>query len=221
MMHLIIAGCGRVGSELAYDVANKGHTVVIIDRDPKAFQRLEPEFQGRTLQGDVRDQGVLSRADIENADGFAAVTSIDEINLVAAHTAHDLYDVPNVVARVHDPVHGQAFKHAGLQTVIASSWSAHRIEQLLTHPGVTELASLGNGEVLLVEVQVLNHMVGKRVVDIAVEGDCQPTALVRGGHAELIEPDIPLKDGDLLVVAVLSSNLPQLESLIGLKGGER
>lgn len=219
MMHLIIAGCGRVGSELAYDVAIKGHTVVIIDRDPKAFQRLEPEFQGRTLQGDVRDQDVLSRAGIENADGFAAVTSNDEINLVAAHTAHDLYDVPNIVARVFDPVHNQAFKRAGLQTVIASSWSAHRIEQLLTHPGVTELASLGNGEVLLVEVQVLNHMVGKRVGDIAVEGDCQPTALVRGGHAELIEPDIPLKDGDLLVVAVLSSNLPQLESLIGLKGG--
>jgi trk system potassium uptake protein TrkA len=219
MMHLIIAGCGRVGSELAYDVANKGHTVVIIDRDPQAFQRLEPEFQGRTLQGDVRDQDVLSRAGIENADGFAAVTSIDEINLVAAHTACDLYDVPNVVARVFDPVHSMAFKRAGLQTVIASSWTAHRIEQLLTHPGVTELESLGNGEVLLVEVQVLNHMAGKRVNEFSAEGGCQPVALVRGGHAELSEPDDSLNDGDLLVVAVLSSNLPQLEKLIGLTGG--
>jgi trk system potassium uptake protein TrkA len=221
MMNLIIAGCGRVGSELANTVVIKGHTVVIIDRDPQAFQRLEPEFQGRTLQGDVRDQDVLSRAGIDKADGFAAVTSIDEINLVAAHTACDLYDVPNVVARVFDPVHRMAFKRAGLQTVIASSWTAHRIEQLLTHPGLTELESLGNGEVLLVEIQVLDHMVGKRVSEFSAEAGCQPAALVRGGHAELCEPDDALKDGDLLVVAVLSSNLPQLESLIGLKGGSR
>lgn len=220
MMNLIIAGCGRVGSELAHAVAVKGHTVVVIDRDPQAFQRLEPEFQGRTLQGDVRDQDVLNRAGIVKADGFAAVTSIDEINLVAAHTACDLYNVPNVVARVFDPVHSMAFKHAGLQTVIASSWTAHRIEQLLTHPGVTELESLGNGEVLVVEVQVLDHMAGKRISDISVEGGCQPVALVRGGHAELSEPDETLNDGDLVVVAVTSSNLPQLESLLGLKGGQ-
>ena len=218
-MNLIIAGCGRVGSALAHAVASKGHTVVIIDRDPQAFRRLEPEFQGRTLQGDVRDQDVLSRAGIDNADGFAAVTSIDEINLVAAHTACNLYDVPNVVARVFDPVHSMAFKRTGLQTVIASSWTAHRIEQLLTHPGVTEIESLGNGEVLLVEVQVLNHMAGKHVSDISTEGCCQPAALVRGGHAELSKPDDVLMDGDLLVIAVLSSNLPQLESLIGVKGG--
>lgn len=220
-MKLIIAGCGRVGSELAHAVASKGHTVVVIDRDPQAFQRLEPEFQGRTLQGDIRDQAVLNRAGIDKADGFAAVTTIDEINLVAAHTACDLYDVPNVVARVFDPVHSMAFKHAGLQTVIASSWTAHRIDQLLTHSGVTELESLGNGEVLLVEVQVLNHMAGKYVSDISAEGCCQPVALVRGGHAELSEPDDSLNDGDLLVVAVLPSDLPKLESLIGLKGGQR
>jgi Trk K+ transport system NAD-binding subunit len=83
------------------------------------------------------------------------------------------------------------------------------------------LESLGNGEVLLVEIQVLNHMAGKRMSDISAGGGCQPVALVRGGHAELSEPDETLKDGDLLVVAVTSSNLPQLESLIGLKGGQR
>jgi trk system potassium uptake protein TrkA len=219
MMQLIIVGCGRVGSELAHAVAMKGHTVAIIDQNPKSFQRLEPEFQGRTLQGDVRDQEVLIRAGIEDANGFAAVTSNDEINLVAAHTAYDLYNVPNVVARVYDPVHGMAFKHAGLQTVISSSWSAHRIEQLLTHPGVTELECLGNGEVLLIEVQILDHMTGKRVSEIAVDGGCQPVALIRGGHAELSEPDVSLNEGDLLVVAVSSSNLPQLESLVGLAGG--
>jgi trk system potassium uptake protein TrkA len=220
MMHLIIAGCGRVGSELAHTVAHKGHTVVVIDRDPRAFQRLGPEFRGRTLQGDVRDQDVLTRAGIEGAAGFAAVTSNDEINLVAAQTAYNLFEVPNVVARVFHPVHSEAFRHAGLQTVIASSWAAHRIEQLLTHPGITELESLGNGEVMLVEVQIPNHMAGKRVGDIATECSCQPAAIVRGGQADLYNPESTLNDGDLLVVAVKSSDLTQLESYVGLKGGQ-
>ncbi len=191
----------------------------MVDRDPRAFQRLEPEFRGRTLQGDVRDRHVLNRAGIEHADGFAAVTSNDEINLVAAHTARDLFDVPNVVARVYDPAHAQAFKRAGLQTVISSSWSAHRIEQLLTHPGITELESVGNGEVLLVEVQVPNRLVGAQISDLAREATCQPAAVVRGGHANLTQPDSILEDGDLVVVSILSTDIPKLEKLLDTKGG--
>jgi trk system potassium uptake protein TrkA len=217
-MNVIIVGCGRVGAELAASAAEQGHDVVVIDRNPDAFQRLEHEFRGRTLQGDVRDKSVLARADIEHADGFAAVTSNDEINLVAAHTARELYNVPNVVARVYDPTHTPAFKRAGLQTVISSSWSAHRIEQLLTHPGITELAIVGNGEALLIEVQVPIQMVGKPISFFAQESTCQPAALIRAGHASLPQPDTILQDGDLIVAAVLSSNISLLETIKRNKG---
>jgi trk system potassium uptake protein TrkA len=217
-MDLIIIGCGRLGSELAYTVSQKGHNVIVIDRDANAFHRLDPDFCGRTIQGDVRDREVLVRAGIEGADGFAAVTSSDEINLVAANAAQDIFKVPNVVARVYDPSHATVFKRAGVQTVISSSWGAHRIEQLLTHPGITELASLGNGEVLLLEIQIPDHMIGKSIADLASTCVCQPTALVRGGHAELAKSATLLEDGDLLILAILSSNLPQLEQVIQLRG---
>jgi trk system potassium uptake protein TrkA len=217
-MYVIIVGCGRVGAELAHSVAYKGHAVVVIDRNPESFQRLEHEFHGRSLQGDIRDRNVLTRADIEHADGFAAVTSNDEINLVAAHTALELYNVPNIVARVYDPVHAQAFKRAGIKTVISSSWSAHRIEQLLTHPGITELASVGNGEVLMVEVLVPGNMVGKPISFFTQESACQPAALIHAGQADLVQPDTILEDGDLIVAAVLSSNMSRLENFLGFKG---
>jgi trk system potassium uptake protein TrkA len=213
-MDLIIVGCGRVGSELANLVAEKNHDVVVIDRNPLAFQRLGDAFRGRTVQGDVRDRNVLLRAGIETADGFAAITPDDELNLVAAQAARDLFNVPNVVARVYNPIHTQAFTRANLQTVISSSWSAHRIEQLLTHPGITELANVGNGELLFLEVLVPDHMVGQSAAHLAQVGACQPAALVRGGSADLVSPDRLLEDGDLLVVATLSSNLPQLEALL-------
>lgn len=216
-MHLIIVGCGRVGSELAHNVAERGHMVVVVDPDPRSFLRLGPDFRGRTVQGDSRDRNVLQRAGIEEADGLAAVTPSDELNLVVSRTASEIFHVPNVVSRVYDPTHKRSFELASLQTVISSSWSAHRIEQLLTHPGLTELASVGNGDVLLVEIQIPARMVHKRFADLIDLCSCHPTALVRGGQASLISPDTLLEEDDLVVIAVEASNLPQLEIALGLK----
>jgi trk system potassium uptake protein TrkA len=216
-MNLIIVGCGRVGTELAHSVAAKGHDVVIIDRDPQAFLSLEPDFQGRTVQGDVRSQEVMIRAGVENADGLAAITPDDEINMVAAHAARTFYNVPNVVARVYDPIHAQVFSLANLQTVISSSWSAHRMEQLLTHPGINELASIGNGEASIIEFQIPDHMVGEPLAYLAEAGKCQPSVLVRGGSAILAKDELRFEDGDLIVLTVMSSHLSTLESLLSPK----
>jgi trk system potassium uptake protein TrkA len=216
-MNLIIVGCGRVGTELAHTVAAKGHDVVIVDRDPQAFHSLDADFQGRTVQGDIRDREVMIRAGVENADGFAAITPDDEINMVAAHAARTFFNVPNVVARVYDPVHTQVFSLANLQTVISSSWSAHRMEQLLTHPGINELASIGNGEASIIEVQIPDHMVGKPLAYISEKGKYQPSVLVRGGSAILAREELLFEDGDLTVITVMSSHLSKLESLLSPK----
>jgi trk system potassium uptake protein TrkA len=213
-MRLIIVGCGRVGSELAQSVAQDEHEVVVIDRNPQAFLRLGHDFHGRTLQGDVMDYTVLERADIEQADGFAAVTPIDETNLVASRSAREVFKVPNVVARVHDPIHARLFYRLGLQTVVSSSWGAHRIAQLLTHPGLTELASVGNGEVMFVEVRIPEHLAGKSLRDLGQDNFCQPAALVRGGRAELARPETTLERGDLVVLSVLASRLSELQAML-------
>jgi len=209
-MKLIVVGCGRVGSELALEVSSDNHEVVVVDREPEAFHRLGSEFHGRTLQGDAREERVLLRAGIEEADGLAALTSSDEMNLVTARIARKLYKVPNVVARVYDPIHMPVFKLAGLQTVVSSSWSAHRIQQLLTHPGLIELASLGHREMSLIEIVVPEHMVGKSVSDFEMQGVCQPSVLIRAGGAQIADPGARLEDGDLVVLTVVNDRLPEL-----------
>jgi trk system potassium uptake protein TrkA len=217
-MKLIIIGCGRIGSELADEVCAAGHNVTVIDREPSAFERLSPDFSGRTIQGDGRERDVLERADIARADGVAALTSSDDMNLVMARVAKKIFNVPNVVARVYDPRHQEAFLEAGLQTVVSSSWSAHRIEQLLTHPGLRELASLGHHDVSFIEVQVPDHMVGKPAEVLDLEGICRPSAIVRSGHAELVNGSTELERGDLLVLSVNHDALPRLEAV--LEGGD-
>jgi trk system potassium uptake protein len=213
-MKLIIVGCGRVGSELALDVCADDHEVVVVDREPEAFHRLGSDFHGRTLQGDAREQSVLLRAGVEEADGLAALTSSDEMNLVTARIAREIYNVPNVVARVYDPIHMEVFKLAGLQTVVSSSWSAHRIQQLLTHPGLIELASLGHRELGLIEVLVPDHLVGKSLGLFELEGISSPTVVIRAGHAQMAATDLIMEEGDLVVLTVVNDALPELTQLL-------
>ena len=102
-MNFIVVGCGRVGAELAYHLFSGGHQVVVVDSQKEAFNRLHPDFRGRTLEGEGLAESVLERAGIREADGLAAVTNSDTLNAVVAHTALKFYNVPNVVARNYDP----------------------------------------------------------------------------------------------------------------------
>lgn len=213
-MKLIIVGCGRVGSELAHAVCADGHEVIIIDRDIHAFERLGSEFTGRTIQGDARSDRVLQRAGIESADGLAAVTSSDMMNLVVARAARTMFKVPNVVSRVYDPNHYDVFMEAGLQTVISSSWAANRIEQLLTHPGITELASFGHRDLVLIEVRIPEKSVGAPLSSLNREGLANAVALVRAGQAFFADEDTVLEEGDLVALMVAGSDIEQLEALL-------
>ncbi len=213
-MKLIIVGCGRVGSELAHAVCEDGHDVVVIDRDIHAFERLGNEFSGRTIQGDARSERVLIRAGIEEADGLAAVTSSDMMNLVVGRAARMVFNVPNVVTRVYDPNHYDAFFEANLQTVISSSWAANRIEQLLTHPGITELASLGHRDLVLIEVRIPPQHVGKSISVLERQNLARPVALVRAGQAMFTNGETLLEEGDLVALLVAGSEIEQLEHLL-------
>jgi trk system potassium uptake protein len=115
-MKIIILGCGRVGARLASHMEQAGHTVTVIDNNHDAFQRLEPEFKGETVQGNGVDQEVLRRAGIEEADAFAAVTNGDNRNIMASQVAREIFHVKKVVCRIYDPIRERMYKNLGLET---------------------------------------------------------------------------------------------------------
>lgn len=216
-MNLIIVGCGRVGSELARSTQARGHQVTVIDHSLESFVRLnvgETSFHGRTIHGDVLHQDVLQRAGIAQADGLAAVTSDDLTNFVTARIASQLFQIPNVVARVYDPQHLKEYEAFGIQTVTSSTWASQRVEQLLIHPGIAPLSMLGHSEVLIIEVTIQPHLAGQDIQQLSSPGKFHPIALVRAGRASLITPSTTFENDDLAILAVASSALPYLEELV-------
>ena len=160
-MNFIVVGCGRVGAELSYRLFKRGYQVVTVDSSREAFNRLHPDFRGRTLEGEGLAESVLERAGIREADGLAAVTNSDTLNAVVAHIARAFYDMPNVVARNYDPNLRGIIEAFGLQTVGSTYWGAQRVEELLLSPLQKMVYSAGNGEVEVYEVIIPEEWDGR------------------------------------------------------------
>jgi trk system potassium uptake protein len=201
-MNFIVVGCGRVGAELCHHLFTRGHHVVVVDINKDAFNRLHPDFRGRTLEGEGLAEGVLERAGIREADGLAAVTNSDTLNAVVAHAARTIYDVPNVVARNYDPNLRIVIEAFGLQTVGSTYWGAQRVEELLMSPSQRMVYSAGNGEVEVYEVQIPGQWDGHTLGELLDPlKDCYPVALSRAGRSSLPEAGTKLRTGDMLDVS--------------------
>lgn len=140
-MHVIIVGCGRVGSTLARQLIQSAHQVTIIDLNQEAFLRLGQDFQGTMILGTGIDEDVLRKAGIENADAFVAVTNRDNTNAMASQIAKVIFHVPQVIARLYDPIREEIYNTLGLDTVSPTRIGVERIMEKLheqeamdTHP---------------------------------------------------------------------------------------
>ena len=215
---IIIVGCGRVGTELALSVFRKGYGVAVVDVNPRAFDRLGPEFRGRTVQGDGFAEDVLKRAGIETADALAAVTTSDSVNIVVARVARDIYHLAHVVARAYNPRRAPIYEKLGLQTIASSSWGALRIEQLILHPGLQSVYSAGNGEVQLYEVSVPHEWEGRTVGDLVPAENALPVAIARGGRACLPDRSTVLRAHDVLQVSATDEGAAILRQRLQSRG---
>ena len=217
-MNFIVLGCGRVGAELCYRLFKSGHQVVVVDSNRQAFNRLHPDFRGRTLEGEGLAESVLERAGIREADGLAAVTNSDTLNAVAAHIARAFYSVPNVVARNYDPNLRSIIEAFGLQTVGSTYWGAQRVEELLMNPLQKVVYSPGNGEVEVYEVLIPEEWNNRTLGELLDQlKGCYTVALSRAGRAFLPEADTKLQAGDLLNVSSTFEGMGTLTARLSKK----
>jgi trk system potassium uptake protein TrkA len=217
-MNFIVVGCGRVGAELCYHLFTRGHQVVVVDINKEAFNRLHPDFRGRTLEGEGLAEGVLERAGIREADGLAAVTNSDTLNAVVAHAARIIYNVPNVVARNYDPNLRSVIDTFNLQTVSSTYWGAQRVEELLMSPSQRMIYSAGNGEVEVYEVQIPEEWNGRTLGDLLGPlTQCYPVAVSRAGHSFLPEATMRLETADMLDVSSTFEGIGELMARLSKK----
>jgi trk system potassium uptake protein TrkA len=189
-----------------------------VDINKEAFNRLHPDFRGRTLEGEGLAEGVLERAGIREADGLAAVTNSDTLNAVVAHAARIIYNVPNVVARNYDPNLRPVIDVFGLQTVSSTYWGAQRVEELLMNPTQRMIYSAGNGEVEVYEVQIPVEWNGRTLGELLEPlKQCYPVALSRAGHSFLPEATIRLETADMLDVSCTFEGIGELTTRLSKK----
>ena len=215
-VHIVIVGCGRVGSGLGVDLADQDHSVAIIDRNPKAFRRLPAEWPGTTVVGSGFDRGDLDRARAGEATALAAVTSGDNSNILTARIARETYQIPNVVARIYDPRRAQIYLRLGIPTVATVSWTIDQVRRRLIPREIESDWSDPTGTLSLVERELPERWAGKRLAELTVPGEVTVVAVTRAGLPRLDFGDLVGQEGDILHLMVTVTALDRFNArLVG------
>ncbi|MFI5907419.1 potassium channel family protein [Dactylosporangium sp. NPDC051541] len=196
-MHVVIMGCGRVGSTLAQSLEQRGHSIAVIDVDADAFRRLGGEFHGTTVTGVGFDRDVLLQAGIERADAFAAVSSGDNSNIISARVARETFGVERVVARIYDPKRAEVYERLGIPTVATVRWTADRMLRHLVPEGNVEVWRDPTSTVSIVEVPLHPDWIGHTVEQLEARSGARVAYLMRFGLAMLPTESTVMQDGDL------------------------
>jgi trk/ktr system potassium uptake protein len=216
-VHVVVVGCGRVGSGLAGALEATGHTVAVIDRQERAFRRLPLDFAGRTIVGVGFDRDRLADAGIEEAGALAAVTNGDNSNILVARIARETYGIERVVARIYDPRRAAIYERLGIATIATVQWATERVLRRILAGGAVEWID-PSARVVLVERPVPATGVGRKLVDLEAGGSARVVALSRLGVAQLPKPDLVLQEGDVLYLAVGSDDVDALDTRLAGAG---
>jgi trk system potassium uptake protein TrkA len=214
-MHVVIVGCGRVGSGLARIIEDRGHSVAIVDKDPRAFRRLHSGFQGKQVIGVGFDRERLEEAGIHDADAVAAVTSGDNSNILIARVARETFGIDRVVARIYDPRRAIIYERLGIPTIATVQWTIDRVvRRLIPEAEESDWIDPSAG-VVLVEREVAASWAGRPLGDIEIPGVARAVAVARMGTAQIATPDLVTQDGDLVYLAVAIGHVSDIDKRLG------
>jgi trk system potassium uptake protein len=214
-VHIVIMGCGRVGSSLAYSLERLEHSVAIIDQDPLAFRRLGEHFRGRQITGVGFDRDTLISAGIEEAGAFAAVSSGDNSNIIAARVARETFNVQKVVARIYDPKRAEVYERLGIPTVATVPWTASRLLKSVLGEATAEAWRDPSGKIALVQVTPHERWVGHPAIEFEGATGTRIALITRFGAGQLMLASTVIQSGDMLHVLVADDHADLLRDLAG------
>jgi trk system potassium uptake protein len=219
-VHVVIVGCGRVGSGLARILEEAGHTIAVIDKVPRAFRRLHPGFSGTTVVGVGFDRDRLRDAGIEQAGALAAVTNGDNSNILIARVARETFGIDRVVARIYDPRRAAIYERLGITTIATVQWTTDRVLRRLV-PEVAEVDWTDpSAKVVIVERSVAPTWAGRKLAEIDQPGFARVVAVSRLGVGTIPTDDLVTQEGDVVYVAVEAARIDDFDAHLAGKDGE-
>ena len=212
-MHVVIVGCGRVGSTLALSLISSGHSVAVVDRKSDAFFRLRDNFAGQTITGIGFDRDVLEQAGIKKASAVAAVTNGDNSNILVARVARESFGIENVVARISDPKRAEIYERLGIATVATVKWTSDRIlRRILPDLPAVEWTD-PSSSVVLVERTLPDNLVGEKVLELEIKG-ARISALRRLSAAVIPDAKTLVQQGDIAYFTVEKDSVNSLDEFL-------
>jgi trk system potassium uptake protein len=212
-VHVVVVGCGRVGTELSQSLEKSGHTVAIVDKNPRAFRRLPTSFAGQKIVGLGFDRDDLIEAGIEGAGALAAVTNGDNTNILTARIARENFGIDRVVARIYDPRRALIYQRLGIPTVATVTWTTDQVLRRLLPSDEQPHDWLDHsGRVCLVEFNLPAAWAGKRLSALNEPGQFWLTAVSRLGEAQIVSTTMSGQDGDVLMFVADVNALDALRS---------
>jgi trk system potassium uptake protein TrkA len=215
-VHVVVVGCGRVGSGLAKVLDDEGHSVAILDQNPRAFRRLSEDFGGQRLVGSGFDRDDLEAAGAKEADALAAVTSGDNTNILTVRIARENYGIARVVARIYDPRRAEIYQRLGIPTVATVPWTIDRVHRTLIPEQDDAEWVDATGRLLLIERRLPEHWAGRALRDLEAGGQIRLVAVTRAGTPRLETADLVGQEGDVLHLAVTKDSLGTLRARLDL-----
>ncbi len=219
-MHIVIMGCGRVGSSLARILDLRGHSVAVIDRDEASFRRLGPDFKGLQVLGVGFDRNTMIEAKVTEAHAFAAVSSGDNSNIIAARVAREQFGVETVVARIYDPKRAQVYERLGIPTVATVPWTTDRLLRAVLPDGLVSEWRDPSGTVLVAQVPYDRKWLGEPLSRLEGALGMRTAFIVRFGTGLLPDVQTVIQEGDLIYATVLSNDVERLSSVSSLSPDE-
>jgi trk system potassium uptake protein TrkA len=213
-------GCGRVGAKLATDLDAEGHSVAVIDQDAASFSRIPDSFAGITVRGVGFDRDTLIRAGIERAVAFAAVSSGDNSNIIAARVARETFGVENVVARIYDPRRAEIYQRLGIPTVATVAWTAAETLHRMLPERVREEWRDPSGQVGLGEFALDPGWIGHRYLDVERAADVTLAVVDRFGGGVRPHPDLVVQEDDRAYVMYDLARVDEIEATLAAPPGE-
>lgn len=207
MVYVVIMGCGRVGSSLARALIRVGHEVTVIDRDPSSFLRLGTDFPGRQVVGVGFDRDVLTKAGIERADAFAAVSSGDNSNIISARVAREMFGVERVVARIYDAKRAAVYERLGIPTIATVPWTTDRFLRTLIADTSTTTWRDPTGTVAVTQLALHEEWSGRTVRDLERAVGVRVAFVLRFGRGLLPDTKTIVQADDVVYVAVPSGSV--------------
>jgi trk system potassium uptake protein len=220
-VHVIVVGCGRVGSALSLALLDMGHSVAIIDRRREAFARLGEDFGGQTVEGIGFDRDRLIEAGIERAEAVAAVTSGDNSNVLVARVARENFGIERVVARIYDPRRATIYQRLGLPTVATVAWTTDRVLRRLLPQSTPAEWTDPTAKLCLVERVLPDGWAGERLTDLEEVVGARVVGVGRLGSALVPSAGTIAQQGDLLYIVVRTDEVDVLDKALAGDPGPR